>query len=150
MKDNLRIVLCMSPMSSVFNERLRRFPSLISSTVIDWFLPWPADALLSVSERFLADLNLDIDKSGVIDEEEIEAHKAIIRFMPFAFDIVNKVSAEYREREGGSVHSTPKSYLALISLYRAMFDKKFNQLANEVCDNNRVCCVSWLVSDRSD
>ena len=126
-------------MSAAFNERIRRFPSLISSTVIDWFHPWPVDALLSVSERFLADLNLDIDKSGVIDEAEVLAHRAIIEFMPFAFDIVNKVCIEYRDSEGGHICTTPKSFLGLIFLYRDMFDSKYNELSHEVAFTHSPC-----------
>jgi hypothetical protein len=36
-----------------FRNRSRKFPALVNSTVIDWFQPWPEDALLSVGQRFL-------------------------------------------------------------------------------------------------
>jgi hypothetical protein len=33
--------------------RCREFPSLINCTTIDWFNAWPAEALASVSAKFL-------------------------------------------------------------------------------------------------
>ena len=41
----LHIVLCFSPVGDAFRERLRKFPSLITCTTIDWFTAWPDDAL---------------------------------------------------------------------------------------------------------
>ena len=43
----------MSPVGEAFRARCRQFPSLINCTTIDWFSAWPAEALLSVSSRFL-------------------------------------------------------------------------------------------------
>jgi len=34
------------------------FPSLINCTQIDWFHPWPENALIDVAKRFLADVQL--------------------------------------------------------------------------------------------
>ena len=34
--------------------RARQFPAIISCTTIDWFHEWPQEALVSVSETFLA------------------------------------------------------------------------------------------------
>lgn len=34
--------------------RSRKFPGIINSTVIDWFHPWPRDALIDVASRFLS------------------------------------------------------------------------------------------------
>lgn len=39
-------------------RRCRQFPSLINCTTIDWFAPWPTEALLSVSSQFLASTDL--------------------------------------------------------------------------------------------
>lgn len=40
-RDNLHIVLCLSPVGDAFRVRCRMFPSLINCTTIDWFQPWP-------------------------------------------------------------------------------------------------------------
>lgn len=44
-KENMHIVLCMSPAGDTLRIRCRNFPGLISSTSIDWYFPWPEDAL---------------------------------------------------------------------------------------------------------
>ena len=55
-KRNLHMVLSFSPVGSEFRERLRKFPSLVNCTTIDWFSEWPRDALQTVATQFLADL----------------------------------------------------------------------------------------------
>ena len=55
-KEQLHMVLCFSPVGESFRVRARRFPALINNTVIDWFHPWPEDALQSVSQRFLEEV----------------------------------------------------------------------------------------------
>lgn len=54
-KDCLHMILAFSPVGTKFRERARKFPSLFSQCTIDWFLPWPEEALVSVSHKFLAD-----------------------------------------------------------------------------------------------
>jgi len=50
--------LCFSPVGDAFRTRARKFPALINCTVIDWFHPWPEEALLSVAAKFLEDLEM--------------------------------------------------------------------------------------------
>ena len=52
-KANIHLVLTMSPIGEDFKRRLRMFPSLVNCCTIDWFLPWPKEALQSVAEYFL-------------------------------------------------------------------------------------------------
>ncbi len=35
-RQNLHLVIAMSPVSDAFRERLRKFPSLVNCTTIDW------------------------------------------------------------------------------------------------------------------
>jgi len=44
-KQNIHIVLAMSPIGEDFKRRLRMFPSLVNCCAIDWFLAWPKEAL---------------------------------------------------------------------------------------------------------
>ena len=57
-RDNLHIVLSMSPVGDAFRVRCRMFPSLVNCCTIDWYDEWPQDALLSVAERYFEPVDL--------------------------------------------------------------------------------------------
>lgn len=50
-RQNLHIVLAFSPVGEQFRNRCRQFPSIINCCTIDWYNPWPSDALYSVAHR---------------------------------------------------------------------------------------------------
>ncbi|XP_023576433.1 dynein heavy chain 10, axonemal [Octodon degus] len=52
--NNLHIVLGMSPIGDTLRTRCRNFPGLVNNTGIDWFMPWPPQALNAVARSFLA------------------------------------------------------------------------------------------------
>lgn len=93
--------ICFSPVGESLRRRARQFPALVNSTVIDWFFPWPKDALLNVATRFLEEEDLG----------EKNVREAIIKFMPISFDNVNKLSQKLYEVERRHVYTTPKSFL---------------------------------------
>lgn len=57
-RENLHIILCMSPVGDALRIRCRKFPSLVDCCTLDWFASWPGEALYSVALRMLADYNL--------------------------------------------------------------------------------------------
>ena len=121
-RANLHVVLCFSPVGDPIKVRTRRFPALVNCVTIDWFQPWPEEALLSVSKRFLGELELGTD-----------AEKAsIIAFMPYSFLAVNHASAQYVERERRYNWTTPKSFLELIALYKSMLAKRRAETTNAI------------------
>jgi len=52
----------MSPAGDTLRTRCRNFPGLISNTNIDWFFPWPEDALTAVAENFMGNVELQEDE----------------------------------------------------------------------------------------
>jgi len=64
-RNNLHIVLCMSPVGSAFRTRCRMFPSLVNCCTIDWFTEWPREALLSVSRSFFEPVQIGTDEVKV-------------------------------------------------------------------------------------
>jgi dynein heavy chain len=58
-KDNLHLSICMSPIGQAFRNYVRMYPALINNTTIDWFMPWPAEALTEVALKFIGKMNLD-------------------------------------------------------------------------------------------
>ena len=79
MRANLHVILCFSPIGEPIRVRTRRFPALVNCVVIDWFQPWPEEALQSVSKRFLGgeDLGSEEAKASVerLTEQSILAEE---------------------------------------------------------------------------
>lgn len=57
-KNQLKLVVCFSPIGESFRARLRMFPSLVNCTTIDWYDEWPKEGLLSVANKFLTKTDL--------------------------------------------------------------------------------------------
>lgn len=113
-RRNLHMSLCFSPVGDDFRNRAKKFPALINCTVIDWFHPWPEDALLSVASKFLAEIEMPSD----------EVRTSIEKFMPYSFKVVNQQSSVVYDQERRYVYTTPKSFLELIKLFKNMLNKK--------------------------
>ena len=114
-KKNLHVVLAFSPVGDTFRVRARRFPGLVNKNVIDQFHPWPRDALVSVAERFLQ----DVDMSGSLD---IRANLAM--HMAEEHLSVANMSRHYLETQRRYNYVTPKSYLELISFFKYLLGNK--------------------------
>jgi len=113
-RENLHIVLTMSPVGSALRVRMRMFPALVNCCTVDWFLPWPDEALLGVSSRQLEGMQ------GVSDEMKESVSKACCS----VHQQVLKTADTFEERLRRKVYVTPKSYLDLIGLYLEMITEK--------------------------
>lgn len=111
-KDHLHTVLCFSPVSPKFRVRAQKFPSLFSTCAIDWFLPWPEEALISVSDKFLKEFKIDNKK---------EVKGQLIVHMGKVHKLVDEVCAIYKQKMGRNVYVTPKSYLSFIDMYKEVY-----------------------------
>jgi dynein heavy chain len=124
-KDCLHMILAFSPVGNKFRERSQKFPSLFSCCTIDWFLPWPEDALVAVSNKFLNDFKMDCTK---------EIKTALQSHMGKVHDLVTEVCEVYYQRMRRHVYVTPKSYLAFIDLYKDVYKAKYDGI--DVEDQN--------------
>jgi len=61
-KDHMHLSICMSPVGETFRSYCRQYPALINNTTIDWFMPWPEEALIEVANKFLSNIDLPDDK----------------------------------------------------------------------------------------
>jgi len=59
-KKNVHMSLCFSPVGEL-RRFARQFPALTNCIVIDWFQPWPYEALFDVGKSFLEQLSLGED-----------------------------------------------------------------------------------------
>jgi len=114
-RKNLHVVLAFSPVGDTFRIRARRFPGLVNATGIDQFHPWPRDALVSVAERFID----DIDLSG---PENIKS--SLSNHMADEHLSVATISQHYLKTQRRYNYVTPKSFLELISFYKYLLNNK--------------------------
>ncbi|KAF0745065.1 hypothetical protein Ae201684_000639 [Aphanomyces euteiches] len=118
-RDNLHVVLCMSPLNAKFAERARKFPGLISGPTIDWFLTWPEDALIAVSKGFVLDYPMECDSTTRL---------ALMTHMGMVHRIVTDLCDEYFQKMRRRVYQTPKSYLSFIESYKKMYSIKIEEI----------------------
>ncbi|KAI9102678.1 dynein heavy chain and region D6 of dynein motor-domain-containing protein [Phlyctochytrium arcticum] len=119
--DNLHVVLCMSPQGDKLRDRCRSFPGLVNNTMIDWFPPWPEQALFSVADAFLRE-----------DLIPAEHRSAIVQHMVGVQTSVVAASAEFLQKFRRANYVTPKNYLDYVSTY--------NRLLEENRENNTKSC----------
>ena len=108
-RDNLHLVICMSPVGDDFRNRLRMFPSLVNCCTIDWFTAWPEEALVNVAEQ-----QLKVD--GVTEE----TFAGIIKMCGFIHLSVERCSVRYLEEMNRHNYVTPTSYLELLKSINAL------------------------------
>ncbi|KXJ28065.1 dynein heavy chain 7, axonemal [Exaiptasia diaphana] len=112
-RNQLHIVLAMSPIGDAFRNRLRKFPSLVNCCTIDWFQSWPADALQVVAQRFLEDIDIAPElKTGCVEMCQ--------RFHTGTRELSLKYLNELKRHN----YVTPTSYLELISTFKTLLNKK--------------------------
>ncbi|XP_028940048.1 dynein heavy chain 7, axonemal, partial [Antrostomus carolinensis] len=112
-RDQLHIVLAMSPIGDAFRNRLRKFPALVNCCTLDWFQTWPEDALEAVASRFLEDVEMSEEtRSGCIE-------------MCKSFHMSTIVLSDlYHTELQRWNYVTPTSYLELISTFKSLLEKK--------------------------
>ena len=116
-RANLHICLAMSPIGDAFRRRLRMFPSLVNCCTIDWFRPWPPDALDAVASVFLEDV-------------EMEKHnrQSTVEMCKIFHSSVWETSAQFLAGEKRHVYVTPTAYLELIQTFRTLLARKRKEI----------------------
>jgi len=119
-RDALHVVLAMSPVGETLRVRCRSFPGMVNNSVIDWFVPWPEQALLSVAGVFLAEEDLPN-----------EVRTGIVNHMVMVHTDAMERSAVFEQQLKRYNYVTPKNYLDFISNYRGVLKderRKVDQL----------------------
>jgi dynein heavy chain len=106
-RDNLHVVLAMSPVGSVLSVRCRNFPGMVNDTSIDWYTPWPEDALLAVATRFLGEEDLPDKQRTNLIEHAVMVHQSVAKF-----------SADFLTKLRRNTYVTPKFYLDFLATYK--------------------------------
>ncbi|XP_061932650.1 dynein axonemal heavy chain 1-like isoform X3 [Apis cerana] len=119
-RNNLHVVITMSPIGEVFRARIRQFPALVNCSTIDWFCPWPEAALQSVAMTFL----IDIQDESITDD----VLQSIVKMCQYMHSSVIEASDLYLKELNRHNYVTPTSYLELLSSYGNLLEKKKMEL----------------------
>ncbi|EER20102.1 axonemal dynein gamma heavy chain, putative, partial [Perkinsus marinus ATCC 50983] len=119
LRDNLHVVLCFSPVNAKFPIRAQKFPAVFSAVNINWFLPWPEEALVAVSSTFLRSYEVDTPP----DRKE-----ALYQLLGSYQNLVGQVCDLYFQSMRRHVYVTPKSYLCLIDFYKQLYKVKYDEV----------------------
>ncbi|XP_057295129.1 dynein axonemal heavy chain 10-like [Hydractinia symbiolongicarpus] len=112
--NNLHVVLAMSPVGDTLKTRCRNFPGLVNNTSIDWFMPWPRQALFAVASRFL-------EQNKLIPEhlkDDAIAHVVKVH------ESVGDYSVMFLQKLRRLNYVTPKNYLDFVSTYTKLLEEK--------------------------
>ncbi|KAM7366101.1 hypothetical protein PAMP_015569 [Pampus punctatissimus] len=122
-RNNLHIVLCMSPVGEPFRNRILQYPALVNCTTIDWFLEWPKDALLEVAERYLDGLEL-----GSFEGIQTKVASIFVTTHQSVAQVSQRMKLELRRHN----YVTPTNYLELVSGYKKLLTEKRSELGEQV------------------
>ena len=122
-RRRLHLVLWVSPSGSALRTRVRRFPAVAACCCVDWFFPWPEEALVEVARARLAGAS-----SSVGDENESEddgggggeKKEAVLSLL-----------AALHTRLSPREAAAPRVYLAFLSSYRSLHAAKRAGLRGE-------------------
>nr|8GLV_Kg Chain Kg, DHC_N2 domain-containing protein [Chlamydomonas reinhardtii] len=117
-RRNMHIVLSFSPVGDSFRERLRKFPSLVNCTTIDWFTKWPTDALHTVAESFLSSLD------GMEAAVAAQLPSLCVMFHQSVQELTDRFKSEARRH----YYVTPTSYLELLLSYKSLLGRRQSEV----------------------
>ncbi|KAL4237693.1 Dynein heavy chain 14 [Mactra antiquata] len=139
-KENLHVVLALSPAGGRFRQRCRMNPALINCCTIDWYDEWDDEAMLSVADVFFENAEFIADKDTDIQELKkkvgamcVDMHKSI-----------GDMSIKYWEEMRRHYYSTPSSYMELIRLYSKLLKENKTEFAE---NKNRLLVGLFKLSE---
>ncbi|XP_016786964.1 dynein axonemal heavy chain 2 isoform X3 [Pan troglodytes] len=121
-RNNLHIVLCLSPMGDPFRNWIRQYPALVNCTTINWFSEWPQEALLEVAEKCLIGVDLGTQENihRKVAQIFVTMHWSVAQYS-------QKMLLELRRHN----YVTPTKYLELLSGYKKLLGEKRQELLDQ-------------------
>ncbi|XP_036671579.3 dynein axonemal heavy chain 3 isoform X3 [Drosophila suzukii] len=152
-REQLHIALAFSPIGDSFKERIRVYPSLINCCTIDWYMPWPEEALSRVGVYFVTSMHLnrphgeeqqeqvqvkdpaDPDQEEVVRRETVDGDRELTQLeadlvdcvMYFHQSVVDASEKCYLELNRRN-YVTPSAYLELLKAFRTFYTRKLDEI----------------------
>ncbi|XP_055380729.1 dynein axonemal heavy chain 7-like [Condylostylus longicornis] len=119
-RDQLHIVITMSPIGDAMRVRIQKFPSIINCCTIDWFETWPEDALEAISTRLLTGEDLSENERKASTEMCLYFHSS-----------TQNLSERFAIRLKRYAYITPSLYLEAINTFKFLLSTKKCKILNE-------------------
>ena len=116
--SNLHVVLALSPVGGRFRDRCRIFPSLVSCCTIDWFEPWPSEALHTVAHEFLE--KMDLSRFG-------DVKPTLAEIARFAHTLVSEEATNFQNELSRVYYVTPAVYIEFFNLFTSLLAKRTSE-----------------------
>ncbi|KAL5105240.1 Dynein heavy chain 10 axonemal [Taenia crassiceps] len=113
--SRLHMTLCMSPVGDDLRTRCRNFPGIVNCTTIDWFFPWPEQALYAVA------CSLIDPKDQIVPRKHWEA--VIVNIVNIHIS-VKEASLEFKQQLRRDNYVTATNYIGFIEGYRKLLREK--------------------------
>jgi len=119
-RENLHVAFCMSYIGNSFRDYCRMYPSLVSCATVIWLLPWPAEALTEVAQKFLKEGDLQEDFRDPVSQIFGHAQLAVSNFSDRMFQEQRRIN-----------YVTPTNYLELVQGYMTMLHEKQHEIGSK-------------------
>lgn len=126
-RENLHVVLAMSPAGDGLRNRVRMFPPLVNNTTINWFNEWPDDALLAVADNLMKDVEFEEYEEGAREEIKSKFIKDFVDFHKIADKDCQKMMTQLKR----PFQLTPTTFLEFVANYRTLLVKKRAELKSK-------------------
>ncbi|EDV95581.1 GH15699 [Drosophila grimshawi] len=148
-REQLHVALAFSPIGESFKERIRVYPSLINCCTIDWYMPWPEEALARVGTYFVTSMQLNKphdeeetpriaeevpqegekrETMGEVDRELTQLEQdlvfCVMYFHQSVVDASEKCYLELSRRN----YVTPSAYLELLKAFSTFYARKLDEI----------------------
>ena len=119
-KENVHVALCMSPIGQSFRSYCRMYPALVNCCTVDWFLPWPAEALQEVALKFLSEASFQSEVLEPMAGVFGRAHTAVQTYSDWMLEVQRRHN-----------YVTPSHYLELVQGYCKTYKKKQEEVGGQ-------------------
>lgn len=116
-RRNLHIILCFSPIGDSLRTHLRLFPTIAHCCSINWFDPWPEEALETIASHFVSSTEWPED-----------AEDQILASARFFYRSAQEMNARVCRETSLSNHITSASYLEFVRCFVQLYVSQQNEL----------------------
>lgn len=121
-KDHMHISICMSPIGERFRNYTRMFPALINNTTIDWFMPWPLEALQEVANKFI----------NAIEMKDASLRPKLSSMAAFLHYTSQMQAEEMKKSLRRIFYVTPTNFVELLKGYEKILKSKSNDIGFQI------------------